>query len=499
MYVKSQFQKTQRSLAPGLVTLPCVAKPFLKWVGGKTQLVEQLDSNIPDGLAAGSIRCYVEPFVGGGSFFFHVAQKFQLEKLVIADSNQDLILAYWTIRDRVDDLIDTLEDIQKAYLSLEESERQEFYYKTRDVFNAGKFSVDPQSFSSDWIERTAQLIFLNKTCFNGLFRVNASGMFNVAFGRYENPKICDPGNLTAVSRILERTEILLGDFTCVKEHMDSKTFAYLDPPYRPLSATSNFTAYSSSTFTHSDQQRLAEFCGMANRLGSKLMISNSDPDNIGAVDTYFEDNYPGFRIVRAFANRMVNCKADKRGKISELIIMNYPIDSDDSMTSDKVETMIDEVKSTTADEVKPDTTELVKSSVPEKNSTKRNAAALGAFQFLHEHAKKGSSFSLDDLQKATGWKLQTARTYVSKKWKHYLEPIEEANSNQFKVRSSFLRLDEQGFLLEFSQVLGAKPSTIDEAREQALAALTVYADMLGSALDVDEEKRIRKLLSQIRK
>ncbi len=475
MIVESRLQKTDRHLAPKLVgsDLPCSAKPFLKWVGGKTQLIEQLDSFVPRELRESLIESYIEPFVGGGSFFFHVAQKYQLKKLVIADSNQDLILAYWTIRDRVDALINALQKIQKKYLSLSDGERQDYYYRTRKEFNENKLCFDVQSISDDWIIRTAQLIFLNKTCFNGLFRVNAAGLFNVAFGRYENPKICDPSNLMAVSRVLEGTRILLGDFTCVRDQLDSKTFAYLDPPYRPLTATANFTAYSSSTFTHADQQRLADFCREANSLGSKLMISNSDPDNIGSTDTYFQDNYPGYRIERALANRMVNCKADRRGKISELIIMNYPSRSTISTS-----------KTTSQSSAAP---------------SRRNAAALGAFQLLHDCAKDGRPFSMDDLQKSTGWKLQTARTYVSKKWKHYLEP-DAAKSNQFKVRPVFLHLDEQGFLSEFSQVLGSKispPQTIEDAREQALMALRAYAELLAEARDTAAEEKIRSLIDQV--
>src|SRR5579883_1513469 len=186
MIVESRLQKTDRHLAPKLVgsDLPCSAKPFLKWVGGKTQLIEQLDSFVPRELRESLIESYIEPFVGGGSFFFHVAQKYQLKKLVIADSNQDLILAYWTIRDRVDALINALQKIQKKYLSLSDGERQDYYYRTRKEFNENKLCFDVQSISDDWIIRTAQLIFLNKTCFNGLFRVNAAGLFNVAFGRY---------------------------------------------------------------------------------------------------------------------------------------------------------------------------------------------------------------------------------------------------------------------------------------------------------------------------
>ncbi len=472
MYVESPFkQKTQS--APELIGHNA-AKPFLKWVGGKTQLIEQLDSNVPPALRNGSIERYVEPFVGGGSFFLHVAQKYAVKKLIIADSNQDLILAYWTIKDRVDLLIQRLQDIQTKYLSLDTNDRQDYYYQTRKEFNNQKLSIDVQSHSDEWIDRTSQLIFLNKTCFNGLFRVNSAGLFNVAFGRYDNPKICDPSNLQAVSHILQRTQILLGDFTCVREYLDSeKTFAYLDPPYRPLTQTANFTAYSSSTFTDADQKRLADFCREATVRGCKLMISNSDPDNIDSNDTYFQDNYPDYRIERAFANRMVNCKADRRGKISELIIMNYP-------RREAVEA--------------PSTAEA------KTGSARRNSAALGAFQLLFDCASSQRPFTLEQLEQTTGWKSQTARTYVSKKWRHYLDPVDGEKPPQFMVKSTFLQLNEESFLNEFSQVLAstkAVPQSIEEAKEQALTALTTYANMIGANNNVSAEKKLRRLIEQI--
>lgn len=495
MFVESPFQKTSQYPAQELGdhALTGSAKPFLKWVGGKTQLIEQLDANVPPELKEGLIESYVEPFVGGGSFFLHVAQKYRVKKLVIADSNQDLILSYWTIRDKFDSLIDVLHRIQTKYLSLSDDRRQDFYYKTRDEFNENKLCIDMRSYSDGWIERTAQLIFLNKTCFNGLFRVNSSGLFNVAFGRYENPKICDPDNLIAVSQILERTQILLGDFTCVLNLLDSKTFAYLDPPYRPLTATSNFTGYSSSTFTPRDQQRLAEFCRQATSRGALIMISNSDPDNIDPKDTYFQDNYPGYRIVRAFANRMVNCKADKRGKISELIIMNYP------RQSKTVELKLFSGKDVRK-AVKSNQSKGPEGMPPGAITPRRNSAALGAYKLLRKCANDGASFDIEDLQKATGWKLQTARTYVSKKWKNYLESVDGANTAQFRVRPAFLQLDEESFLLEFSQVLASKPlppKTIEEAKQQTMMALNTYADLLREAKNIAGEKKVRALVDQI--
>lgn len=475
MFVESPFRENPIHPASdhaGTSSGVQLAKPFLKWVGGKTQLIEQLDSNVPPELRDGQISRYIEPFVGGGSFFFHIAQKYSLKDLIISDSNQDLILAYWTIKDRVDVLVNELQDIQQRYLSLsDESKREEYYYKTRTLFNKQKSDLNLQTYSEDWVKRTAQLIFLNKTCFNGLFRVNASGLFNVAFGKYTNPKICDPNNLEAVSKILETTQILLGDFSCVLEHVDADSFVYLDPPYRPISSTSNFTGYSPGTFTPEDQERLAKFCQHADDLGAKLMISNSDPNNIVSEDTYFEDLYPGYQIKRAMANRMVNCKADKRGKISELIIMNYP----------KISAASEQPNSSAT-------------GAP----TRRTGAALAAFKLFSSCAERDRNFELDELQKVTGWKSQTARTYVSKKWKEYLEPVEGAKAT-FAVKKTFLRHTEDSFLSEFSQVLAnvSKPESVEDARKQVITALNVYADMLAQSNSFATEKKIRDMMRDV--
>ncbi len=318
------LQSSLLSIHPAFTYEPDqVARPFVKWVGGKGQLLSQIDANLPPQVLNGELSTYVEPFVGGGALFFHLAQKYPVSKFVLADNNSDLILAYWTIRERVGSLIVFLHDLQTQYLKLSEKRRQDHYYKVRDCFNEQKALINLRQFSEAWIERTAQFIFLNKTCFNGLFRVNSSGLFNVAFGRYDSPKICDADNLTRVSHLLKRAEILLGDFEDVLPHTSSDSFVYLDPPYRPLTETANFTAYSASTFTQLDQQRLANFCQTVGSKGAKVLISNSDPANVDPSDRYFTENYPGFRMVRAEANRMVNCKADRRGKINELLIMNY--------------------------------------------------------------------------------------------------------------------------------------------------------------------------------
>src|SRR5579883_320156 len=173
------------------------AKPFLKWAGGKSQLLEQIANFLPEELIIGSIKKYIEPFVGGGAVFLHLAQCYKIEEFLIFDINTELVLAYKTIQNHVDELIHVLLNLQNKYLSLDEQERTHFYYEVRTQFNRQRHQVDFQKTNQQAIERTAQIIFLNRTCFNGLFRVNSKGDFNVPVGRYKNPTICDSENLKA--------------------------------------------------------------------------------------------------------------------------------------------------------------------------------------------------------------------------------------------------------------------------------------------------------------
>lgn len=302
---------------------PQMARPFVKWVGGKTQLLKQLDENLYDGVKTGEITSYIEPFVGGGALFFYIAQNYPIRKFLLADNNTDLVLAYWTIRERVGTLLKVLFDLEQNYLRLPGKKREAFYYSIRKKFNQDKNCIDVSKFSDAWIEHTSHLIFLNKTGFNGLYRVNSAGMFNVAFGKYVNPTICDAENIVQVSHVLKRADIFLCDFHEMAQFMDAESFVYLDPPYRPLSETAYFTSYSPTNFSALDQQRLAQFCHLGNDMGAKILISNSDPSNVDPLDTFFEQNYPGFNIKTTSANRMINCRADRRGKINELMIMNY--------------------------------------------------------------------------------------------------------------------------------------------------------------------------------
>lgn len=299
------------------------ARPFLKWAGGKRQLLSQIDGYLPQALKTGQVRRYVEPFVGSGAVFFHVVQNYPLEELFLADINAELILAYHTIQQEVEALITELAAIEDRYLPLAEPERKAFYYRQRDGYNRDKVGIDFDSFQETWVKRAAQLIFFNKTCYNGLFRVNSRGEYNVPFGRYKNPTICDSPNLRAVSELLQRAQIHYGPYGDCAAAIDEATFVYFDPPYRPISATANFTAYSPHSFDDDQQLELADFYRQLDKKGAYLLLSNSDPKNIDPTDDFLEEAYAGFRIERVQARRRINRSAEKRGPINELLILNY--------------------------------------------------------------------------------------------------------------------------------------------------------------------------------
>ncbi|MBC7475513.1 MAG: DNA adenine methylase [Candidatus Sericytochromatia bacterium] len=300
-------------------------KPFLKWAGGKGQLIEQILPLLPEQLKSGKIETYFEPFIGGGAVFFHIAQKYKINKAVICDVNEELVITYNSIKKDAKLLINELEILKEEYLLYDQENRQLFFYKIREIFNKNKDSFDFKNYSKDWVLRAAQIIFLNKTCFNGLFRVNSKGYFNVPSGRYNNPAILDVQNLINISNLLNKinTEIIWGDFEIIDEKVNKNDFVYLDPPYRPLNQTSSFKSYSKFDFNDKEQTRLRDFFTKLDKKGAKLMLSNSDPRNENPNDNFFDEIYNEFRIERVFATRMINSNAEKRGKISEILVMNY--------------------------------------------------------------------------------------------------------------------------------------------------------------------------------
>lgn len=287
-----------------------VARPFLKWAGGKGQLLPEIEKRLPSEMETGQIDTYVEPFIGGGAVFFFIAQRFEnIKHFYLFDINDDLVKCYNAIKNDVSSIIKELKKLERAFLKLEKEERKKFYYKIRTKFNKDKDS--------------AKLIFLNKTCFNGLYRVNRKGEYNVPCGDYKNPKICDEENLLSVSEVLKKAKIICGDFENSDKYIDDKTFVYFDPPYRPLSPTANFTSYSKEDFDESKQIRLSYFCRHIKGKGTKFLLSNSDPKNENPNDIFFDNHYKGFSIETVKASRQINCKASGRGQINELIILNY--------------------------------------------------------------------------------------------------------------------------------------------------------------------------------
>lgn len=298
-------------------------KPFLKWAGGKTQLLEQISANFPHELINDKITKYIEPFVGGGAVFLYIAQNYNIREFFIYDLNPELVIAYETIKSNVDDLVNILNNLGRKYLALNEEARSLYFYEIRTKFNLDKASINYDKYNDQWLTRTAELIFLNKTCFNGLFRVNNKGLFNVPFGRYKNPNICDSTNLINLSKILQKTEIKLGDFKDCEQQVNKQTFVYFDPPYRPLNKTSNFNSYAGTNFNDHEQLRLRNFFSLLDSQGAKLMLSNSDPKNEDINDHFFDEAYNNYNIKRVQAVRFINSKSDKRGRISEILITNY--------------------------------------------------------------------------------------------------------------------------------------------------------------------------------
>ena len=290
------------------------AKPFVKWVGGKTQLLEDIKKALPMDLSKRENVTYVEPFVGGGAVLFWILQEYpNITRAVINDINAELICTYRVIKNDVENLIFELRRLQEQYLPLNPEARKSFFITQRNRFNeTEKTDVD-----------TATLfIFLNKTCFNGLYRVNSKGKFNVPHGRYTNPIICDEKRLRADSALLQRVEILCGDFAQTGRYAGENVLYYFDPPYRPLTATSAFTSCSKEGFNDAEQTRLRDFCDQIAANKSLFVASNSDPQNIDNDDDFFDHLYRMFNIKRVSAARMINSKGDGRGVISEIMISN---------------------------------------------------------------------------------------------------------------------------------------------------------------------------------
>lgn len=292
-------------------------KPFIKWVGGKGQLLSEINKLYPVELGK-NINKYAEIFVGGGAVLFDILSKYKLDEVYISDKNLELINTYKSIRDNVDILIKSLKGMEEQYIPLDNENRKDYYYKKREEYNSLKINSEVNN-----IEKAVLFIFLNKTCFNGLYRVNKKGEFNVPMGAYKKPKICDEENLKNVSLALKKVKIIYADYRESESFIDEKTFVYIDPPYRPLNITSSFTSYTENDFNDKEQIELAEYINVLNKKGAKIVISNSDPKNNDIDDNFFDKLYKNYNINRVKATRMLNSNASLRGAINELLITNY--------------------------------------------------------------------------------------------------------------------------------------------------------------------------------
>lgn len=295
------------------------AKPFLKWAGGKTQLIPAIEKSLPQQINWHDIT-YIEPFVGSGAILFWMLRQHRgIKRAIINDVNTELTTAYHIIKQEPHALIRELQKLDKQYKAFQSQEdRKLFYLEQRTRFNTSQLKNQSTL-------HTALLIFLNRTCFNGLYRVNSKGQFNVPFGQYTNPKICDEATILADSEVLQKVIILNGDFEESLNHVTGNAFFYFDPPYRPISSTSSFNSYASAVFCDKEQKRLAGFCHHLHQLGHHWLLSNSDPKNYDHTDNFFDEMYHDFNITRIEAKRMINSNAEKRGTINELLIANYPL------------------------------------------------------------------------------------------------------------------------------------------------------------------------------
>ena len=301
---------------------PPVARPFLKWVGGKSQLLGQFAQLLPDALHQHWQGRYFEPFLGGGAMLFEVLGRFRPTQTTASDLNRDLILCYRTIRDQLDSLLHELRPLAESYLVADQAARDELYYQVREQFNQ---AVNTEPTTSAHALRAAQLLFLNKTCFNGLYRVNRQGGFNTPSGAWKQnrPLICDEQNLRAVSAVLQSVRLECAAYDWIEAEVQAGDFVYFDPPYRPLSATSNFKSYTAGDFGDEQQRQLAACFARLVKQGAFVMLSNSDPRSVNPEDSFFEELYAGFQIRRVQASRMVNAKAAGRGRISEIVVTSW--------------------------------------------------------------------------------------------------------------------------------------------------------------------------------
>lgn len=287
-------------------------KPFIKWAGGKSQLLSEIRTKYPQ-----KIERYCEPFVGGGAVLLDVLANYNPNEVIINDINAALINTYQQVQSNVDALISQLDKMQSEFWKADSELRKTLYTDNREKFN----SLINCNYNN--LDKASLFIFLNKTCFNGLYRVNRKGLFNVPIGSYKKPPICDAENLRYISKLLQNVEIKCGDYKDCTDFIDANTFVYIDPPYRPLTETASFTSYNENEFGDKQQIELGHFIDEITEKGAKVVASNSDPKNADDTDNFFDDLYAEYKIERVSAKRMINSKAAGRGNINEIIICNW--------------------------------------------------------------------------------------------------------------------------------------------------------------------------------
>ena len=301
-----------------------MSKPILKWAGAKTQLINKIEKFLPEEIKTRKLKKYAEPFVGGGALFFYLQDKYKIEETYISDTNKDLILLYRAVKENLNELLKHLLIRSNKYHRITvEEKRKEYFYKIRENYNEGITESSYQTLTKESTKRASQLIFLNRTCFNGLYRVNSNGLFNVPFGKYKNPGIYNEKGLKEASKLLKNTIIECLSYQEIPKEFLTNSLIYFDPPYRPLSNTSSFTAYNKSNFNDNSQIDLANYYKKisANK-NLYLILSNSDPKNSDKNDNFFDDLYNGFNINRVSATRIINSKSEGRGKITEILVTN---------------------------------------------------------------------------------------------------------------------------------------------------------------------------------
>jgi len=307
-----------------------IIKPFIKWAGGKTSLVHAIKNLVPKNLITNDLT-FVEPFVGGGAVFLNIIQSYKnIKKIIINDKNKKLINLYITIKNKPIELINLLNDYQNKYIKIKSlDDKQKYFLENRELFNSG---------TNDCITEAALFIFLNKTCFNGLYRENKKGFFNVPFGKHVNPPICDKKNILAVSKILQVVDIYDIDFSEILNYVKKPALFYFDPPYRPISETSNFNSYTKAPFDDNEQLRLRDFCNYLDKNGYYWIASNSN-------NNFLKKAYSYFNVIEITASRYINATGN-RGRAKELLITN--IKQSDSYMKKNFSLFLSQLKETNA-------------------------------------------------------------------------------------------------------------------------------------------------------